>query len=65
MLRSAAKRGRSLYSRGPMTRTEIAWIYGPALLLIGGLVGFSCIRDAIAIRALAPAATPLVMPLRP
>jgi hypothetical protein len=48
-----------------MTRSEVALIFGPALLLIGGLVGFSCIRDAIAVRALAPGAAPLVMPLQP
>lgn len=48
-----------------MTRAEIVCIFGPALLLIGGLVAFSCIRDAMAIRAMAPAAGPIVAPLHP
>lgn len=47
---------------GFMTRAEIVCIFGPTLLLIGGLVGFSCYRDAAALRA---APLPLVAPLHP
>ena len=54
----------TVFPEVPMTRAEIVCIFGPALLLIGGLVGFSCIRDAIAVRALAPGG-PIVTPLHP
>lgn len=51
------------FPRGPMTRTEAVLIYAPILLLFSGLVGFSCYRDAAALRAAPPPA--ISAPLRP
>jgi hypothetical protein len=48
-----------------MARTELALILGPFCLLISGLLVFSCVRDAVAIRALVPTSPPIAMPLHP
>jgi len=48
---------------GPMTRTEAVLVFAPIVLLFSGLVGFSCFRDAVALRAAPPPA--ISAPLHP
>lgn len=48
-----------------MTRFELVSILSPVLLVVAGLVGFSCFRDAMAIRTPSPDGTPIVVPLHP
>ena len=48
---------------GPMTRSETVLVVAPIVLLFSSTMGFSCFRDAVALRA-APAPA-ISAPLHP